>query len=193
MNLRPDLLLHPNIPMPLHGLNPRTLKGREWWDAKRQAAYAKNNYCCWACGVHKSEALYRHVLEAHEDYVIDYANGRMTIKEIVALCPACHGYIHSGRLEAMYLNGEIGVTKFVEILRRGTEILIDNDLPLNPFAKRIMSVYRMEPIMLHPQPALEIPETIVAWGDWRLVLDGVEYAPLWLNESEHVKHYGGLR
>src|SRR3990167_9396936 len=82
----PAILLHPNIPKPMHGVNPRTIMGQEWWDEQRQRAYEENNFCCWACGVHKSQAAYHKWLEAHECYEIDYIAGRMYMRIIVALC-----------------------------------------------------------------------------------------------------------
>ena len=39
--LRPELLLHPNIPKVLHGVAPRVVLGAKWWDAERRACYER--------------------------------------------------------------------------------------------------------------------------------------------------------
>ena len=152
MNLRPEILLHPNIPKPLHGLAPRTILGQEWWNKQRQIAYAKTDYHCMACGTHKSKALFYRWLEAHELYDLDYAKGRMTMREIVALCHACHNYIHSGRMRAMVKKGQMSAAKEALILAHGDTILKAAKLR---------------------KP--ELPINVAAWKDWRLILDGIEY------------------
>ena len=91
---RPELLLHPSIPLHLSGKNPRTIKGQEWWDVVRREAYRKNNFCCWACGVFQLEAEYKHTLDAHECYIYDYDKLEARPGEVVALCYACHMFIH---------------------------------------------------------------------------------------------------
>ena len=90
---RVNLLYHEQIPKPLHRLNPRTIKGKAWWDRQRQKAYRKNNYCCHACG----EAV--RVLDAHEVYDVLLCQGRTVFVEIVALCKDCHNTIHIGFTE----------------------------------------------------------------------------------------------
>ena len=85
----PQILLQPNIPKPLHGLNPRTLKGREWWDEQRHEAYARCGSRCWACTTHESYAKYHHWLEGHEAYAYNYDKGTAELSEVVALCHSC--------------------------------------------------------------------------------------------------------
>ena len=92
---RPELLMHPQIPPPLHGLAPRVVMGRKWWDEQRRIAYAKHDDKCHCCGIHKSKAKYRKVLEAHEAYKIDWTAGRAELEEIVALCHSCHPFTKS--------------------------------------------------------------------------------------------------
>jgi hypothetical protein len=153
--IKPEILQHPNIPKPLHGLNPRTILGRRWWDEKRNLAYKENNYCCWACGVHKNQAKYRRWLEAHEYYIYNYSKGRAKLKTIVALCHSCHNFIHSGRLKMLLDSGEISSEKYHDIMEHGMRILNENNLDY--------------PWNLHN------PKHVASWKKWHIVIEGKKY------------------
>ncbi len=91
---RPEVLLCPNTPKPLHGVVPREIYGQSWWNKTREAAYRSTNYHCLACGVHKYQAKHRQWLEGHELYEINYVEGTSTYIETVPLCHFCHNSIH---------------------------------------------------------------------------------------------------
>lgn len=154
----PRILTHPNIPKPLHGIAPRVIAGKDWWDRERQLAYARAGYCCEACGVHKSKALFHHWLEAHEMYSYDYEKGRLTFVELKALCHACHNFIHSGRMAIMLQNGEIDRDTHATIKLHGIS-LIDKAGLMKKYENR------------HNRPCS------VRWEDWRMVFQGKEYGP----------------
>jgi len=168
MELRPEILLHPNIPKPLHGIAPRTILGKDWWDKHRQIAYAKNDYRCWACGVHKTDAKYHQWLEAHEFYEIDYAKGRVVFVELVALCHACHNFIHDGRMVHLVDEGKMDEKQYREILKHGNRILAKAGLVREDLGG----------------PTAE-------WGKWRLVLEGKEYKGKWKSYEDWYQHYCG--
>ncbi len=108
---RPELLAHPTLPEPLHGLNPRTIMGKKKWDEVRLKTYAVNNYHCFACGKyapHNGKVFStEQKLHAHECYEFDYKSCSATLIEIVALCPLCHDGIHLQRSQALYAKGII--------------------------------------------------------------------------------------
>lgn len=189
MILRPELLLHPNIPKPLHGLNPRTIKGQAWWDVQRRQAYKEKDYHCWACGVHKSDALYHQWLEGHEYYEYDYVKGLAKLKYVVALCHCCHNFIHSGKTEKDFLSHRISFERFKTILQHGTDILFKNNLPMNIFA---YSVIRRRNLTIQniPNTIQTLQRGITAdWEDWRLEIDDVMYKPLYSSFEEWKKKY----
>ena len=176
----PALLTHPNIPKPLHSVNPRSIKGDAWWDVTRRASYAKHDFCCWACGVHKLKAEFHNWLEGHEYYEIDYPNGIVTLKEVVALCHACHNFIHSGRLWMMYQRGQIPREKIERILDRGFQIL-DNGIDLKPFPATV-AIW----LMLKGESREDARElawlvgsddaiVMAPWEKWHLLLDGKKH------------------
>lgn len=156
-DLRPEILLHSQIPKPMHGVAPRVILGRSWWDEVRAEAYRSTNYHCLACGVHKYQAAEKHWLEGHELYDINYIRGRMTYLETVPLCHYCHNFIHAGRLQALRQIGKVTQEKFDAVMAYGEGII--KAAGLKP--KRI---YKGQ---------------IAPWSKWRLVLDGKRYPPIY--------------
>lgn len=108
--VRPELLLHPTVPDPLHSLSPRTLMTSKNWNITRRSSYSYNNYHCYACGKYaeydeKNQRFVRLKLHAHECYKYDYMLFTAELVEIVALCPLCHEGIHIRRSQALYDKG----------------------------------------------------------------------------------------
>lgn len=161
--VRPEVLLHNNIPKPLHQVNPRTILGQTWWNKTRQEAYASTNFHCVACGTHRSlvRGTRKH-LEGHELYEINYAKGRSKYIETVPLCPYCHSYIHDGRLRMLMESGRIHYSKFVAVIQHGDAVLAKAGLSRLTHNER--------EARLQTQPVAE-------WSTWRLVLNGKLYKP----------------
>lgn len=180
----PHLLLHPNIPKPLHGMNPRTLKGQEWWDEQRQIAYAKNNYHCWACGVHKSQAKYHQWLEAHECYEIDYKRGFARMKLIVALCHACHNAIHDGRMQMMLQQGTMNAQKFHDIMKHSREVKARIDY--NRWPRELLFLRKTYQRYLS---ATDSNSNMAPWHKWYLMLEGQKYKTRFPSFEAWKAHY----
>lgn len=164
----PEILCHPNIPKPLHGINPRTIYGQEWWDAQRKKAYASTGFHCAACGVYGKDALFHPWLEAHEFYLFDYAKGRVVFDHLVPLCHACHNYIHDGRLELLASTGQIPQKKYDTIIAHGDAVVEKAKLTRKRNKRHTAS-------------------KSADWKNWRMIVDGKEYGPSsdsyfdWLN------------
>lgn len=172
---RPNLLHHPPIPPPMHGLNPRTILGKVWWDDVRRQAYERNNQCCWACGVHREDAKFYRRLEAHELYDIDYKRKRMKLREIVALCHACHNYVHMGRLRVLLAKGVISQRRYDAILAHGREVLArDKKGPWYNLEKSVKGAAKFD--------------AKKDWKKWHLLLRGRKYFSNFKDE-DHWKAY----
>jgi len=184
----PIYLTHPNIPKPLHGQNPRTILGQTWWDKKRQETYAKNNYCCWACGISKYNAKYHHWLEAHESYLIDYRQGEARLKEIVALCHSCHNFIHSGRMYMMYLKGELSKDKCLDILQHGFSIL--ENAGLEPFMGTVMVWNEISEEQRSGGSDPDKNGWFADWNKWHLVIEGNRYYSKFRDIEDWADYYG---
>ena len=167
--MNPTILLHPNIPKPLHGTNPRTILGHMWWDKQRHQAYKKHGFCCHACGIPVYNAKYSSILEAHECYRIDYKQGTMEFIEIVALCYSCHNYIHSGML---MIAGNVTKEKYIDIIKHGIRLTT----PL--YAKLIPNPYIVNFSGAHAK-----------WEDWRLVINNKKYTGKFKNFTEWINYY----
>lgn len=175
---RPEVLLSPNIPRPMHGVAPREVLGAKWWNETRQAAYRSTAYHCIACGVVKYQAKCRQWLEGHELYAIDYEKGRMTYLETVPLCHFCHNYIHDGRLNSLLEQGKIMHQKFTAILQHGDSVLLAAGLKRLSHGDREAAVRE-----------LVILGQVKEWSKWRLVVNGRVFPPKYKSAEAQQKEY----
>ncbi len=194
---RPELLLHPNIPKPLHGVNPRNILGQKWWNIVRRRAYLTHNYHCWACGIHKSKAQYHQWLEAHEVYDIDYATGKIEMKDICALCHSCHNYIHDGRMQMLVMSGQFAFEKYIDILNHGEKIIskylekVVNNYSGKPWKKPLEASQPFQYVF----PEIKVPgspkptDKMIAWSDWHLVFNGKKYYSRFRDFDEWQAYY----
>lgn len=161
--LRPQILLCGNIPLPMHGVAPREVLGSSWWNKTRQEAYARTDFHCESCGVHKTKAKARQWLEGHEVYQIDYVQGRMVYVETAPLCHFCHNFIHSGRLQFLLQQNMISQSKYTAILQHGHEVLSRSGIKKPP----------------------QYSGPFAPWNEWRLVVFGQEYHPKYSSQEEY--------
>ena len=171
--VRPEILLCPNIPMPLHGVAPRVVLGMVWWNKTRQEAYKSTNYHCAACAVYKYEAKGKKWLEGHELYNIDYAAGTMTYQETVPLCNYCHQFIHDGRMRGLMMRGKLNRQKYILVIQHGDRVLQAAGLVRLTHEEREAQISEML-----------LDGEVAAWKDWRLVVDGKKYKPKFKTESQ---------
>lgn len=84
-DVRP-LIAMPNIPRPLHGVNPRTILGGPTWNRMRRRCYAMAENTCEICGAKPENLRHRH---GHEVYEIDYVNGTAKFVKVFCVCSLC--------------------------------------------------------------------------------------------------------
>lgn len=172
--MNPEILCQAHIPKPLHGLNPRVLMGQEKWDVVRRKAYADAFYKCEACGTPKALVKGKNKwLEAHEFTRLDIKKGVMEVIKIVALCPYCHKFIHSGRL-FMTMGKEMDKKETIAVLQHGFDILRENHLRCFYATKTIaealgMSVKNVE---VWGNDGEDGPDN---WKKWYLLYEGKKY------------------
>ncbi len=75
--------------------NLRSALPKEVWDKIRKKAYARAGGKCMICGAPTAR------LEAHEQWEYDDEAGIQRLKNVVAVCKACHEVIHIGRTQLM--------------------------------------------------------------------------------------------
>ncbi len=173
----PSILLCPVVPEPLHGMNPRTVLGKTWWDMRRKEAYTRFNRRCWACGTPHPEPA---GLQAHEIYDYDYRACRAKLREIVALCLDCHNFIHSGRWTILLHQGRVTEAEYDRVIDRGVRIVKKHKLYRKWQATRKTAVKASERLF-------------VTWNKWHLVMEGEKYYSLYGDLADWQERYSRER
>lgn len=179
----PRILQCPPVPVPLRGVNPRTIKGTEWWDEIRRAAYALNNYNCHACAVYCTDDPIKPILEGHELYEVDYDQYVLKYIKTVALCHSCHSYVHPGYMLYRMKRGWLTKMQVRTVLYTRYGILYKEQLkPQRP--TRILQLnlrghpYKEAVEQAKKEETLVVPDDatqILNWRKWKLELEGAFY------------------
>ena len=183
---RPIILSAPNIPKPLHGLNPRSIMGREKWDVIRREVYQSTNQHCAACGVHKADAILHQWLEAHEIFSINYRAGVAELVEIVPLCHFCHSFIHSGLLRMKARKKEVTADHVRSVMRHGCSVLVTVASGMFRGTADLCDLVSVGRGMI---PIMPTPKGVADWGKWRMRWDGVEYCGKYKSQREWQRAY----
>lgn len=186
------LLCMPNIPKPLHGLNPRTIVGEATWKCIREQCVARADFKCEICGKKNKKHL-----QTHELYSYDFKNGIGKFERCVALCEQCHmRFIHSGRMFTKYkksflMKNEIyvGIEHGFALIKKWNDkhdpsdklrvspaILdyIDNE-DLGDRIWELIDKYEIEFYVIKQE---------AKWSDWKLIIGDKEYKTLYKDEKE---------
>lgn len=194
-DLRP-LIAMPNIPRPLHGVNPRTLLGTSMWNSMRRRCYADANDTCEICGRKPEKLSQRH---GHEVYKIDYANGTATFCRVYCLCSLCHlGCIHTGRALTLWkhdnplcpteflLEGAEHAFKIIhEYNQTGPEVELRAYATFLDYLKHDELREPMEKLIdKYKIKFYKEVEDMVEWNKWKLIIGDTEYPTPYASEKE---------
>lgn len=185
-DLRP-LIAMPNIPKPLHNVNPRSLLGTSTWNRMRKACYFEANDTCEICGYKPEKLRQRH---GHEVYEISYSQGTAKFVRVFCVCSLCHlGGIHTGRAITLFKQGNPLYPK--EFLLEGAEHAFkiiseynqdhpDADLrAYSTFLDYLKCKELKEPmeelIKKYNMKFYTEVEDMVDWSKWKLIIGENEY------------------
>lgn len=156
-----QLITQLDRPLPLTGVNPRSIMGESEWRKVKQKVYRKFNYHCECCGIHKSKAKIHQWLEAHEQYRCDYSLGKCELLDIQPLCYCCHHFLHRKRLKAQLNFGMISKEHYATVIEHGISLCQRFNLKLQ----------------VEPQQQAK-------WEDWRLIYNNLAYRPLFDSKNQ---------
>lgn len=195
-DLRP-LIAMPNIPKPLHGVNPRTLLGKSNWDKMRKLAYAEADDTCEICGYKPDNLRQRH---GHEVYEIDYKKGIAKFVRVFCVCSLDHlGCIHTGRAITLYKQGNplyprefllAGVEKAFKTIYEYNQDHPGADLRAYATFLDYLKVPDLEAsvrILIHKYNIkfyMEDPKRLAKWDKWKLIIGDEEYPTPYKDEKE---------
>lgn len=176
------ILSGPNLPKPLHGVNPRTYMGSVTWDKLRKRTYFMAGYKCQICGADCSEPG---AMDAHELYDINYWGGTSTFSKVVGICKKCHNFYHSGRLLTLYKQGNPLYTKekVLDIVEHGFKLIHDwnethPDEPKLKAYETFIEYYKNDTLKPEMEKLIdkydisfwgEDKKRIADWEDWVLI------------------------
>ncbi len=194
------LLTMPNIPRPLHELNPRLLVGKDGWNSLRLSCFKKARYLCEVCG----KKLTTKTAQPHELYSYSYTSCTASFQRCVCLCHDCHRAIHSGHTISDYKRGAISKEKLLGIIEKSFKTISEyNETHADREPLRLYKSFlrclkdpelRDRVIFLinkyHVEFYRESRKRRFKWSDWRLYFGNSVYPPTFRTKEDWAEKFG---
>lgn len=200
------LLCMPNVPQPLHLVNPRNIMGEYQWGKVRKQIREEHNYTCQVSG--ELLGTDRGAVHIHEVYSIDWKKHTSTFERAICLDPLLHTtIIHSGRALTLFKKNDplMPMDKMLNGLEKGFKLISDwNREHYGEEKLRVCSVildWAKEPRLEHRVNELikkykikfyDFDESSINkhnWDKWRLLYNGKEYSPKFANQQEWEEYF----
>ena len=183
----------PNVPKPLHAINPRIIMGQDKWDNLRMQCYLDSKYKCEIC----DRKLDDKNIQLHELYSYNHTNGVAKFERYISVCKLCHNGIHSGRAASLFRNHNPIFTKkyMLEIAENAFKLVYEyneeHHAELRLFKTYLewlrLDELRDELLELMTKYDVKIyrwPRSVGKWERWHLEWNGQKYYTPYHNGHE---------
>ncbi|WP_170241437.1 hypothetical protein [Streptococcus suis] len=128
-----ELLSRPVLHMTIWGVAPREIMGKYKFEKIKKLVQLEAANHCMICDRYVPHTMQtKDWIFTHEVYHIDKVKKCYTLEKFVGICQECYNYIHIGRLNVLYNQGQVTEDYFNRVIKNGDRLLATINLEKQP-------------------------------------------------------------